>query len=110
MVLQSDPAKLSAQLKPGDLPFNIVCDPDQKLYKRFEIAAAPSKEAMIDAKAVGKIAKAKAKGFKHGDYEGEELQLPAAFVVEPDLTLTYAHHGKSVGDVPDSTDLAELLK
>ncbi|MBS6282653.1 MAG: AhpC/TSA family protein [Oscillospiraceae bacterium] len=110
VVLQSDPAKLSAQLKPGDLPFNIVCDPDQKLYKRFEIAAAPSKEAMIDAKAVGKIAKAKAKGFKHGDYEGEELQLPAAFVVEPDLTLTYAHYGKSVGDVPDSTDLAELLK
>ena len=27
VVLQSDPAKLAGQMKPGDLPFDIVCDP-----------------------------------------------------------------------------------
>ena len=39
-----------------------------------------------------------------------EMFLPAAFVVEPDLTLTYAHYGKALGDVPTPEELAELLR
>ena len=43
VVLQSDPVKLAAQVKPGDLPFDIICDPDQKLYQQFDIRpAAPN--------------------------------------------------------------------
>ena len=101
VVLQSDPAKLAGQMKPGDLPFDIVCDPEQKLYKEFEIAPAESK---------AKIAKATAGGFKHGDYEGDELQLPACFVMGPDRVLSYAHYGVSAGDVPTPQELVELLK
>lgn len=110
VVLQSDPDKLAAQLGPEDLPFEIVCDPEQKLYKEFEIPAAPSMAKMADLKTMGKIAKATAGGFKHGDYEGEELQLPAAFVLGPDRVLSYAHYGVSAGDVPTPEELAELLK
>ena len=40
VVLQSDPVKLAAQVKPGDLPFDIICDPDQKLYQQFDIRPA----------------------------------------------------------------------
>lgn len=110
VVLQSDPAKLAGQMEKGDLPFDIICDPEQKLYKEFEIFPAPSKEKMVDIKTVGKISKAKANGFQHGDYEGDELQLPAVFVLDHDLTLTYAHYGKTVGDVPTPLELAELLR
>lgn len=109
VVLQSDPKKLSEQLKPGDLPFDILCDPEQTLYKRFGIAPAPSKSKMADLKTVGKIAKATAAGFKHGDFEGDELQLPAVFVVDSDLKLTHVHYGASVGDVPGVKELKELL-
>ncbi|MFR1052435.1 MAG: peroxiredoxin-like family protein [Lachnospirales bacterium] len=109
VVLQSDPAKLAGQMKEGDLPFSIICDPEQKLYRQFEILPAPSKEKMVDLKTMGKIAKAKANGFQHGDYEGDELQLPAVFVVDQALTITYAHYGKSVGDVPSPSELAALL-
>ena len=110
VVLQSDPAKLAGQMKPGDLPFDIVCDPEQKLYKEFEIAPAESKAKMADLKTMGKIAKATAGGFKHGDYEGDELQLPACFVMGPDRVLSYAHYGVSAGDVPTPQELVELLK
>lgn len=110
VVLQSDPVKLAAQLKPGDLPFDIVCDPEQMLYREFEIAPAQSKAKMADLKTLGKITKAAAGGFKHGDYEGEELQLPATFVMGPDLVLTYVHYGTSVGDVPTPVDVEALLK
>jgi len=109
VVLQSDPAKLAAQIAPDSLPFDILCDPDQKLYKDFEIPPAPSMEAMIDPSAVAKIAKAKLAGYKHGDYEGEELQLPAAFVVDEHMVLTYAHYGKTAGDIPTPEELKELL-
>lgn len=110
IVLQSAPDGLAKQLNPGDLPFDIVCDPDQTLYKEFEIAPAASMEAMIGEHDMEKIAKAKAAGFTHGEYEGEELQLPAVFVVDSDLTLTYVHYGKTAGDVPMPEELAELLK
>lgn len=110
VVLQSDPAKLAGQMKEGDLPFDIVCDPAQKLYKEFEIQPAVSMEKMGDLKVMEKIAKAKAAGFQHGDYEGDELQLPAVFVLDHDLTITYAHYGKTAGEVPTPSELAELLQ
>lgn len=108
VVFQSDPAKLAAQLQPGDLPFDIICDPQQKLYRQFDIAAAKSKLGMVDLKTIKKLGKAKA--FQHGDYEGDELQLPALFVVESDRKLTHVHYGKSAGDIAGPEGVAELLK
>ena len=111
LVLQSDPEKIAAQITPETFPYEIICDPSQELYKSLEIAPAKSMAALGgDLKTVAKIGKATAAGFKHGEYEGEELQLPAAFVMTPDLTLTYAHYGKTAGDVPGPKDLGELLR
>lgn len=109
VVLQSDPVKLADQLQPQDLPFDIICDPEHKLYREFGIEPAVSMAKMADAKTIAKIAKAKAGGFKHGEYEGEELQLPAVFVMEPDLTLTFVHYGEAAGDIPEAEELAKLL-
>ena len=108
VVLQSDPAKIAAQQGPQALPFDIICDPEQKLYKQFDIRPAKSKLGMVSLKTIGKLGKAKA--FTHGEYEGDELQLPAVFVVTPDLKLTHVHYGTSAGDVPDPEELAALLK
>lgn len=110
IVLQSDPMRLAEQLKPEDLPFDIICDPERTLYQRFEILPAPSMEKLGDAYTMEKIQKAAADGFVHGSYEGDELQLPATFVVTPELTLTYVHYGVSAGDIPTPQALAQLLK
>lgn len=108
-VLQSDPDKLAPQLEENPLPFPVICDPEQTLYHRFEIKKASDMEAMGDARVWEKIEKATALGLTHGEYEGEELQLPAAFVFTPDLTLTYAHYAATAGDIPDPKELAALL-
>lgn len=111
LVLQSDPEKLAEQIGPDTFPYEIVCDPGQELYRLLDIAPAKSMAALGgDVKTMAKIAKATASGLKHGDYEGEELQLPAVFVMEPDLTLTYVHYGRTAGDIPGAKELAELLK
>lgn len=108
VVLQSDPAKIAGQQGPEALPFDIICDPEQKLYKEFDIRPAKSKLGMVNLKTIGKLSKAKA--FTHGEYEGDELQLPAVFVVTPDMKLTHVHYGTAAGDVPTPEELAELLK
>ena len=110
VVLQSDPKSLAEKL--GDekaLPFSIICDPDQKLYKDFAIAPAASMAKMADLKMVGRIIKATKLGFKHGEYEGDEQQLPAAFVVDGERKILYARYAKSVSDMPGAAELAKLL-
>ena len=92
-----------------ELPFSVICEPEKILYSLFEVQPAPSKEAMMDARTVEKVQAAEKLGLQHGIYEGEEFQLPAAFVIRPDRTVTYAHYGKAAGDVPDVEKLAALL-
>ena len=110
VVLQSDPALVAGEIKEGDLPFDIICDPDQKLYKDFEINPAKSKLGMVDFKTIGKMKQAKSAGLEHGKYEGDELQLPAVFVLDRERTVTHAHYGKKVSDVPDADTLAAWLR
>jgi peroxiredoxin len=111
VVLQSDPDRLRQEL--GDetiFPFEIICDPEESLYHEFGILPAPGKLKMIGPKTMIKIAKVQAEGFKHGISEGEELQLPAAFILNPDMTVSYAHYAKWLDDMPGAAELTELLK
>ncbi len=111
VVLQSDPDLLKEELDAMDaFPFEIICDPEEKLYKEFEILPAPSKEKLAGISTMPKVVKAMAAGYKHGRYEGEELQLPASFILEPDLKVTYARYAKIIDDILDAGQLAELLK
>jgi peroxiredoxin len=110
VVLQSDPDKLKIELDKNNYPFEIICDPSQELYKQLEIMPAESQIKMIGLDSVIKLAKVQASGLTHGDYEGNELQLPAAFVVDNDLNVTYAHYAKNITDMPDVDKLVQLLK
>ena len=110
IVLQSDPAKVAADIPQGQVPYTIICDPDQTLYKLFDIRPASSKETMKDETSAAKFARIEEKRLVHGDFEGEELQLPAAFVVDHDLRVTFARYGRVISDTPTADELAELVK
>ncbi len=110
VILQSSPEVIAEQIDKDSLPFEIVCDENQTLYKKFGISPAASTAKMISAGTIAKIAKATAKGFKHGKYEGNELQLPACFIIDKDLNLKYVHYGKNASDIPDVSKLTELMK
>jgi peroxiredoxin len=101
VVLQSTPESIKKQMTRET--------PEGKLYKEFEINPAKDKEELGGGNVVAKVTEAR-KLFSHGDYEGEELQLPAAFVVKSDLTITYAKYGKDGADVPTPQELEQLLK
>lgn len=110
VVLQSDPKGLAEQITPETFPYDIVCDPEMKLYEMLSIEPAASMAKMMSFKALKKVIKSTKAGYKHGAYEGNEQQLPATFVMNSDRTLTYVRYGKDAGDVPTPEELAELLK
>lgn len=110
IVLQSAPQGIADQLEgPHALPYRIVCDPQKKIYKMFAVSPAHSKEEMAGPNTLAKLEKAKAIGYQHGAYEGDELQLPAAFVIDENNVVRYAHYGKTVDDLPDTASLAEYF-
>lgn len=109
VVLQSVPETIQEQIDRTTLPFQLICDPDGKLYQDLEITPAASKEALLGGNTIEKIALAR-QSFTHGAYEGEELQLPASFIMDKHLALTYVKYGENGGDVPTPEELALLLQ
>ncbi|MBQ1237961.1 MAG: AhpC/TSA family protein [Oscillospiraceae bacterium] len=115
VVMQSDPAVVREDLKDSPIPFHIICDQDQEIYKTLEIRATETREERQPktpediAKWQAKIEKVRASGFVHGKYEGNEQQLPAMFVVDPDGTVIYAHYAENSIDMPSVDEMLEIL-
>jgi peroxiredoxin len=57
-----------------------------------------------------KIEKSKARGYVHGEYEGEELQLPAVFIVDKDLKVIYSKYAKDLSDIPDIDEVISVIR
>ncbi len=114
VVMQSDAEHVNNDLAKTNetLPFEIICDPDFKVYNTFSINPAESMEELLgdalDAlKAKG--AAAGALGFSHGDYEGNEQQLPAMFIADETGKVIYAHYAKNIMDMPTVEEVLNLL-
>ena len=109
IVLQSDPALIHGQVGEGELPFEIACDPDQRLYKLYEVRPAINRTEMLSLKTIKKLGESMMAGYKHGKYEGNEQQLPALFLIDTDLSLLYVKYAKNLGDLPSMEEMATIL-
>ena len=115
MVTMSSKAIASADrvaevlLTPADMEVS-EWESEQKLYREFAIEPAASMLKMMSFAALKKVVRSTKRGFRHGEYEGIEEQLPAAFLLQRDGTVLWAHYGKDVGDVPTARELAERMK
>lgn len=112
VVMQSDQEHIRESLKETPIPFEIICDNDMKFYDTLSIEPAGSMDElagkMLD-KLQAKGALADEYGFEHGDYEGDEQQLPALFIVDENGVITYAHYAEELIDMPDVDEVLELL-
>ena len=88
-VLQSKREILEAAAEEKPFPYTVICDPDQKLYRQFEILPAADRDELKGGDAPKKSARAVEMGLVHGEYEGNELQLPAAVLVDGEMTVRY---------------------
>lgn len=112
VVMQSTQKNLNDALAGETLPLSIVCDPDMAIYKALAIRAAADKTELIGDDPAAMLAirdRVQAQGYAHGIYEGDELQLPAMFIVDEDATVLYAHYAKSIPDMPSVDEMLKLL-
>lgn len=112
VVMQSDQKHVQEDLKDVKLPFDIICDENMEIYQALDILPAHSKKELIGDKRselLEKDAKASTLGFSHGDYEGNEMQLPAMFIVNKDGIVEYAHYAKTIMDMPTIDEVLKIL-
>ena len=115
VVMQSTAENVNKDLErtKETLPYPIVCDPEEKIYKELEILPAESMEALVGGDMAGlqaKGARAAQRGYVHGEYEGNEQQLPAFFFLAPDLTVKYAHYAKNIVDIPNVDGMLKIAE
>ena len=116
VVMQSDPAVFREATEGETIPFDILCDPEMKFYKALEIEAARDRDEMTGKdlggleKLMEKGAACKELGYEHGKYEGDEMQLPAVFVVDGKGTVKYAHYARYIADLPPYDDMVKFME
>lgn len=110
VVLQSAPETLRNEIKENEIPFAIICDPDQSLYELYDVRALNNESEIKPSPALlSKVEQAKALNIEHGLSEGNELQLPAVFIINSDKKIEYAYYGKDFGDLPKIDDVITSL-
>ncbi len=109
VVLQSDPSIIREDVKKEEIGFEIICDPEAKLYSEFNIKTAKTNQELVDRKTLIKGKEAFEKGIVHGKFEGKEHQLPATIIVDNKGKIEFVKYGESAGDVPTIKEILELL-
>lgn len=109
IVLQSTPEIIKEADKEIKLKFEIICDPKQELYEKFEIKGAESLEALKSGKIIEKVTEAKNRGLSHGEYEGNELQLPAVFIIDENNKVIYSHYAEDGADIPRAREILDIV-
>ena len=109
-VLQSRSETTKPKLDELNIPFDVILDTDEEIYKLYEVGAAKNKAGLVSPKVLGMIKNAKDMGIEHGEYEGNELQLPAVFVLDSKGSIKLAHYAKNLGDLPSTDEIINAAR
>lgn len=104
VVVQSTQKRIEQFGKKEGLPFPLVADRGRKLYKAFEVPKGGLKEFLPPSVLKASL-RATLKGHMHGRFEGNEFQVPAAFMVSPNGVIIYNHEGKDISDFGDTDEI-----
>ncbi len=115
VVMQSKPEIVLKDMVDKTLPFHLICDPTESLYKDLEIGDMDRSAEMTDeqkAKLGMKMEMMKEGGdlYAHGEYEGNEAQAPAFFYLDKDMTVLEAHYAKNIADMPLAAEALAKIK
>lgn len=110
IVMQSTPESIREALGDSNpYPFTFICDPEQKLYKRLEVFPADPMDMMGNPRIKELLMSMAATPETAAKPEGNQLQLPAAFIIDSDGTVLYADYAKTMDGLPSVEELSALL-
>ena len=109
IVLQSKPQTIKNATTEERFPFDIICDPDQELYKLYDIGSMTDETVRDEEKMAIARARIQASGLVHGEYEGNEQQLPALLIIDKDMNVLYDKYSDNLTDMPSPAEVVETL-
>ena len=109
VVLQSDPAIVRQSMGDEAVPFTIICDPDQAIFKLYGVEPGNILH-YIAPSVILKSIKASRSGIRRGLKEGNEMQRPAVFIINQHKMVAWAYHGRNIADLPENAVIAAKLK
>lgn len=109
-----------------NLPYDIVCDPDAEIYRLYDVRSATTEKLANDDPRKGELLRGKATkeqtekfekkmarreelGLTHGEYEGDEYQLPGYFIIDKDMNLLKSHRAVAISDMPLADEYLDLI-
>ena len=92
-----------------NVPFPMICDPDQHLYRDFSIERMSPLGFFSPTMALRGIA-AMAQGHTMGLPEGDVRQLPGVVIVESDGRIAHRYDSQDPADHPSPATIVEQLE
>lgn len=110
IVMQSEPEKLKAEFgNASPYDFEIICDKERRLYKAYEVNLADPMDLMFGSDMKKTMMAMAAMPQTEEKPEGEQLQLPAVFVIDTDGSVRYANYCTTFDGLPEATELLKLI-
>ncbi|PCI45385.1 MAG: hypothetical protein COB51_08935 [Moraxellaceae bacterium] len=88
------------------LQLDIIPDITRQLYNQFDVRSGRF-ISMLNPNVLKKAGEATIKGHMHGAFEGNELQLPAAFIIDTTQTFSYVNYGVHPADAVETDQILE---
>jgi len=108
LVGMGTPAECAAFLKKFAIPFPMVADPQQALYRQFHIQRMSPLGVLSPAVAIKGLA-AMVRGSGIGKPVGDVLQLPGVFIIDSGGRIVFKHQPGGPADHADPDTILKAL-
>lgn len=108
LVGMGNSAECAAFQKKFHVPFAMISDPDRVLYRQFDLQRMSPLGVFSPALALKSIA-AIARGHTIGRPQGDVLQLPGVFVINPKGRIVFSHQPDNPAIHPNPDTILEAL-
>jgi peroxiredoxin len=108
LVAMGTPAESSAFAREHAVPFEMVCDPERKVYQAFDLEQITPLGFFSPSVAL-KGVMAMAKGHGIGVPVGDVRQLPGVFIIDSKGTIVFSHFAADPADHPAPNEILAAL-
>jgi peroxiredoxin len=108
LVAMGTPAESNAFAREHAVPFEMVCDPERKVYQAFDLEQITPLGFFSPSVAL-KGVMAMAKGHGIGLPVGDVRQLPGVFIIDPSGTIVFSHFAADPADHPAPEEILTAL-
>lgn len=108
LVAMGSPAESNAFAREHAVPFEMVCDPERKVYQTFDLEQMAPLGFLSPSVAL-KGVMAMAKGHGIGVPVGDVRQLPGVFIIDSKGTIVFSHFAADPADHPAPEEILAAL-